>query len=81
MESLVFVAHRVAGIHRIPAAWLDGYMPSGFRMATAAEIAFWHEERGLDPPPLRDADPEGAAEVAGAHSEAPPGATPAPMHE
>ena len=48
--ALVFVSHRVAGVHRIPAAWLDGYVPSGFRPATPAEIRRWHEERGLEPP-------------------------------
>ena len=47
---LVFVSHPIAGIHRVPAAWLDGLFPSGYRLATAAEIKFWHEERGLDAP-------------------------------
>jgi hypothetical protein len=47
---LVFVSHPVAGIHRVPAAWLDGLFPSGYRLATVAEITFWHEERGLDAP-------------------------------
>jgi hypothetical protein len=47
---LVFVSHPVAGIHRVPAAWLDGLFPSGYRLATPAEIKFWHEERGLDVP-------------------------------
>ena len=48
--SAVFVAHAVAGVHRIPAAWLDGYAPSGFRLAAPAEIATWHADRGLTPP-------------------------------
>ncbi len=50
MEQLIFVYHRNAGVHRVPAAWLDGFMPSGFRPATAVEVARWHEERDLDPP-------------------------------
>ncbi|HEU5317481.1 MAG TPA: hypothetical protein VFX49_15320 [Chloroflexota bacterium] len=44
---MVFVAHAVAGVHRIPGEWLDGYRPSGFRLAAPTEIEAWHEERGL----------------------------------
>ncbi len=47
---MVFVTHAVAGIHRIPVEWLDGYGPSGFRLAAPGEIAAWHAERGLNPP-------------------------------
>lgn len=47
---LVFVSHPVAGIHRVPAAWLDGLFPSGYRLATAAEIVLWHVERDLEVP-------------------------------
>jgi hypothetical protein len=47
---MVFVAHRVAGVRLIPREWLDGFRPSGFREATAREIALWHEERGLELP-------------------------------
>ena len=46
---MVFVAHAATGVHRIPAEWLDGFRPSGFRRATAAEIVSWYEERGLEP--------------------------------
>src|SRR5688500_6095748 len=48
--TMVFVTHAVAGIHRIPAEWLDGYTPSGFRLAAPAEIVAWHAERGLVAP-------------------------------
>ena len=48
--SVVFVTHAVAGVHRIPAAWMDGYGPSGFRLAAPVEIEAWHAERGLTPP-------------------------------
>jgi hypothetical protein len=54
-EAMVFVSHRMTGVHRIPAAWLDGYAPSGFRPATAAQIRLWYEERGLDLPLAPDA--------------------------
>ena len=47
---MVFVAHHVAGVRLIPRDWLDGFRPSGFREATAREIALWHEERGLELP-------------------------------
>jgi hypothetical protein len=47
---MVFVAHQVAGVRLIPRDWLDGFRPSGFREATAREIALWHEERGLELP-------------------------------
>ena len=51
MESrLVFVSHPVAGVHRIPQAWLDGYSPSGFRLATPDEIRRWYEARGVAAP-------------------------------
>ena len=53
-DILVFVSHPVAGVHRIPEAWLDGYAPSGFRLATQSEIRRWHADRDLDPP-LHDA--------------------------
>ena len=49
---MVFVAHPVAGVHRVPAEWLDGFIPSGFREATPAEIMRWHDERDLEPPTL-----------------------------
>ena len=49
---MVFVAHPVAGVHRVPAEWLDGFRPSGFREATPAEIIRWHIERDLEPPAL-----------------------------
>jgi hypothetical protein len=55
---MVFVAHHVAGVRLIPREWLDGFRPSGFREATAREIALWHEERGLDLP--ADGAPPGA---------------------
>ena len=45
---MVYVAHPAAGVHRIPDEWLDGFGPSGFRLATALEIAAWHGARGLD---------------------------------
>jgi hypothetical protein len=61
---MVFVAHQVAGVRLIPREWLDGFRPSGFREATAREIALWHEERGLELP--ADGSPAGA-----------PGASPA----
>jgi len=47
---MAYVAHPATGVHRIPDAWLDGFQPSGFRLATAAQIVEWHNERGLDPP-------------------------------
>lgn len=50
VRQMVFVMHRVAGVRLIPRDWLEGFLPSGFREATAREIAFWHEERGLEPP-------------------------------
>ena len=46
---MVFVAHPATGVRRIPDEWLEGFQPSGFREATAAEIARWHEERELEP--------------------------------
>jgi hypothetical protein len=62
---LVFVSHPVAGVHRVPAAWLDGLFPSGYRLATPAEIKLWHEERGLDAPAEAESPvPEGAAQAA-----------------
>jgi hypothetical protein len=64
---MVFVAHQVAGVRLIPRDWLDGFRPSGFREATAREIALWHEERGLELP--ADAAPAGAPIL-------PPGGTP-----
>jgi hypothetical protein len=51
----MYVTHRATGVHRIPDEWLDGFAPSGFRRATPAEIAAWHEERGLTPLDGRDA--------------------------
>jgi hypothetical protein len=50
VKQMVFVAHHVTGVRLIPRDWLDGFRPSGFREATAQEIAFWHEERGIEPP-------------------------------
>src|SRR5688572_25073535 len=50
VQQMVFVMHRIAGVRLIPRDWLEGFLPSGFREATAREIAFWHEERGLEPP-------------------------------
>ena len=47
---MVFVAHHITGVRLIPRVWLDGFQPSGFREATAQEIAHWHEERGIEPP-------------------------------
>ncbi len=49
--DMVFVTHRMTGVHPIPEEWLDGYAPSGFRYATANEVAWWYEERGLSLPP------------------------------
>ena len=48
---MAFMTHPAAGVHRIPYTWLDGFAPSGFRLATAREISGWHDERGLVPPP------------------------------
>jgi hypothetical protein len=56
--GLMFVSHPVAGVHRIPAVWFDGYAPSGFHPATAAEVRQWHEERGLTFPDTPEASPE-----------------------
>lgn len=61
---MVFVMHRVAGVRLIPRDWLEGFLPSGFREATAGEIASWHEERGLEPP----AEGEVAQEAPGVHA-------------
>ena len=47
---MVYVAHPAAGVHRIPDEWMDGFAPSGFRLATVGEVAAWHAERGLEPP-------------------------------
>jgi hypothetical protein len=47
---MMFVSHPVAGVHRVPANWMDGLWPSGFREATPAEVVRWHEDRDLDPP-------------------------------
>lgn len=52
---MVYVAHPATGVHRIPDDWLDGFAPNGFRLATAREIAAWHGERGLAPPPAEGA--------------------------
>lgn len=51
---MVFVTHHIAGVRLIPRDWLEGFLPSGFREATSGEIAFWHEERGLEPPEQGD---------------------------
>ena len=48
------MAHSAAGVHRIPDEWLDGFTPSGFRLATVPEVAAWHAERGLRPPAVGD---------------------------
>ena len=50
-EPMVFVFHPGTGVRRIPARWLEGFRPSGFREATAAQVVAWHLERGLEPPP------------------------------
>jgi hypothetical protein len=63
--AMVFVAHRMTGVHPIPEEWLDGYFPSGFRYATATEVVWWHEERGLPIP----ADLEDAAGAASSGSD------------
>ena len=68
VRQMVFVAHQVAGVRLIPQEWLDGFRPSGFREATAREIARWHEERGLELP--ADDAPAGAPIL-------PPGGAPA----
>ena len=68
---LVFVSHPMAGVHRIPATWLDGYAPSGFRLASAAQIRRWHDERGLAPP--ADAEREAAAQLLAWQAAAPSG--------
>ena len=49
---MVYITHARGrtGVHRIPDEWLEGFRPSGFRLATAAEVTAWHAERGLDPP-------------------------------
>ena len=49
---MVYVTHPQTGVRRIPVAWLDGFAPSGFRLATAREIAAWHAAHGLEAPPL-----------------------------
>ena len=54
--AYIFVTHRMTGVRRIPALWLDGFSPSGFRLATPDEIREGHDERGLRPP-------EGSAQV------------------
>ncbi len=47
---MVFVAHQATGVRRIPHEWLDGFLASGFREATEAEIARWRETQELEPP-------------------------------
>ena len=76
VRQMVFVAHQVAGVRLIPREWLDGFRPSGFREATAREIALWHEERGLELP--ADGAPSGApgASPAVAPLLSPPGSLP-----
>jgi hypothetical protein len=64
VRQMVFVMHHVAGVRLIPRDWLEGFLPSGFREATAGEIAFWHEERGLEPP----VDGEVPQEAPGIHA-------------
>ena len=64
VRQMVFVMHHVAGVRLIPRDWLEGFLPSGFREATAGEIAFWHEERGLEPA----TDAEATQEVQEAHA-------------
>ena len=70
--DLVFVSHPVAGVRRIPRAWLDGYGPSGFRPATDAEIRRWEDERTADAPaaPLAPYTPPSAAKTPTAPSAA-----------
>lgn len=63
VRQMVFVMHHIAGVRLIPRDWLEGFLPSGFREATAGEIAFWHEERGLEPP----VEGEVAQEAQGIH--------------
>ena len=70
---MVFVAHPVAGVHRVPEEWLDGFLPSGFRQATPAEIIHWHDERDLEPPEL----PGRPDAPAGASADPSPGSGPA----
>ncbi len=56
---MVFVADQATGVRRIPREWLDGFQANGFREATAAEIAHWHEARELaplEPPKPLDAE-------------------------
>ncbi|MGH2352740.1 MAG: hypothetical protein ACRDI2_02465 [Chloroflexota bacterium] len=68
---MMFVAHPIAGVHRVPSEWMDGLWPSGFREATPAQVARWHEERGLEPP--ADTTPPSRP---GAPSTAPPDGQP-----
>lgn len=49
-RELLFVAHRATGVRLVPAEWLDGWRPSGFREASPAEIWAWYAEREIDPP-------------------------------
>ncbi|MGH2354621.1 MAG: hypothetical protein ACRDI2_03160 [Chloroflexota bacterium] len=74
-RQMVFVAHRVAGVHLVPSDWLEGFRPSGFREATAAEIAFWYEERGLEPPAVPLDGQYGYGWTPAAQAIAPPTAT------
>ena len=48
---LVFVFHPVVGVTRVPQPYMDAYEASGFRYATAAEVARWFDERGVPRPP------------------------------
>lgn len=68
----VFVTHQRTGVHPIPEEWLDGYSASGFRYATAIEVAWWYEEHGLPIPP----DVEMAAQAQTSETDAPMDSTP-----
>ena len=81
---MVFVAHPAAGIHRVPEEWLDGFLPSGFRQATHAEIIRWHDERDLEPPEPPEVPGEPASPADGSTSPSNPsgesGPAVAPAH-
>jgi hypothetical protein len=51
--AMAYVVHPVTGMRHIPAVWLDGFRPSGFRLATVRKIVAWHGERSLTPPDER----------------------------
>ncbi len=49
-SSLIFVFHPATGVQRIRREYMVAYEASGFRFATALEVARWYEERGLPRP-------------------------------